>query len=164
MKHELAVLTPGSVPSVWNAEHVARGGDRARHEAVDATELEHHAAEVDALRAERLLRSGQIDELALLCGLLLLLGVPRLEICSLKLGVALGVVDHLDAALRKGKTGGRLCGGNLLRGAKHNRSADLAVDTRACGRDDTSILALGKNDSPVKLRCAFYDFLDGVHG
>ena len=70
------------------AEHVAGGGDRAGDEAVDAAELHHHAAEVDALGPERLLGAGEVDDFLLLGGLLRLLGVPRLEVGVLELGVA----------------------------------------------------------------------------
>ena len=133
------------------AEHVARRRDRAGDESVDAAELDHYAAEVDALRAEGLLRRGEVDDLLLLRRLLRLLGVPRLEIGLLQLGVACCVVDRLDAALGELKPGLRLGIGDLLGGAEHDRRADLAVDARARGGYDAGVHALGQNDRAVQL-------------
>ena len=145
------------------AEHVAGGGNRTCDKAVDAAELHHHAAEVDALRAESLLRASEVDDLLLLGRLLRLLGVPRLEIRGLEFRVALRVVDRLDAAVGELEPRFRLGVGDLLGRAEDDRRRDLAVDARARGGYHARIHALGENDRSVQLRGLFNYVLDCVH-
>ena len=145
------------------AKHVAGGGNRTCDKAVDAAELHHHAAEVDALRAESLLRASEVDDLLLLGRLLRLLGVPRLEIRGFELRVAQSVVNRLDAAFGQAQLGRLLCRGDFLGSAEDNRRRDLAVDASARGSYDARVHALGENDRSVQLRGLFNYVLDCVH-
>ena len=158
------------------AEHVARRGDGAGDEAVHKTQLDHHAAEVDALRGERLTRGGEVDEFLLLGGLLRLLRVPRFMI-SLRervqeIGIAdlflqqfdysiirtfdyfpRGIINHRDPVRGEFQVEAHLClgGGDLLGRAKDDGCADLAVDDGARGRDDPRIVPLRENNRAVQL-------------
>src|SRR5574344_1688450 len=145
------------------AEHVARRGDRAGDESVAAPELDHHAAEVDALRAERLLGVREADDLLLLGRLFRFLRVPSLEIRVFEFRIPRGVVDRGNAAGGEIQAGLRLGVCDFGGRAAHDDLADLAVDAGARGDDDAGVHAFGKHDRAVEFRGLFDDFLDCVH-
>ena len=123
------------------AEHVGRRGDGAGDEAVDHAAVEHHVAEVEALRADGLV------------GLLLghALGLAALVEGGDELGGDRGlrVVKHFDARVLKGDARLGFGGGEFLGRGEDDGGGDLLGLDLGGGDDDAGIVAFGEDEALV---------------